>query len=96
MEAERWGLVTSCVDQEEGGQAAFTRALAIGRELLQSVAPLALRMAKTALREGGAGSGLEEGLEVEEAAYHALLGTWDRAEGLEAFRQKRAPVFKGE
>jgi len=39
---------------------------------------------------------VEEGLVHERSCYQGLLGTRDRMEALEAFREKREPVFIGE
>jgi methylglutaconyl-CoA hydratase len=36
------------------------------------------------------------GLDFERASYEVLLTSKDRTEALEAFREKRRPVFKGE
>jgi len=36
------------------------------------------------------------GLDFERASYEVLLSTKDRIEALEAFKEKRTPVFKGE
>jgi methylglutaconyl-CoA hydratase len=36
------------------------------------------------------------GLDFERASYEVLLPTKDRLEALEAFKEKRQPVFKGE
>lgn len=36
------------------------------------------------------------GLDFERASYDPLLSSKDRTEALEAFKQKRRPVFKGE
>lgn len=76
-----------------------------------SIAPLALRAAKQAISRA-ADLPLESGkriaawlpfpvslmigLDFERASYEVLLGTKDRIEALEAFKEKRAPVFKGE
>jgi len=39
---------------------------------------------------------VEEGLVHERTCYQRLLRTRDRVEALEAFSQKRKPVFRGE
>ena len=39
---------------------------------------------------------VEKGLIHERTCYQRLLGTRDRVEALEAFSQKRKPVFRGE
>ena len=94
QEAEKWGLVNYCVEQNQSGCAAYARALDVARSM-HATAPVALGMAKVAMREGARMGRLEEGLEVEEACYQALLHTRDRREGLEAFLGKRKPVFLG-
>ncbi len=57
--------------------------------------PIALAAAKAAI-EGGLDLPLDEGLELEYQKYQATIPTKDRLEGLEAFREKRAPVYRGE
>lgn len=59
------------------------------------VAPLALQAAKKAISRAPELS-LEPGLDFERASYEPLLHTKDRLEALDAFKAKRAPVFKGE
>ena len=93
-DAERWGLVNYCVQQNQSGSAAYAHALDVAR-LMHATAPVALGLAKVAVREGARMSRLEEGLEVEETCYQALLHTSDRREGLEAFLAKRKPTFLG-
>ena len=93
-DAERWGLVNYCVQQNQSGSAAYAHALDVAR-LIHATAPVALGLAKVAVREGARMSRLEEGLEVEETCYQALLHTSDRREGLEAFLAKRKPMFLG-
>ena len=67
------------------------------RELAETIAangPLAVRLAKRAI-EQGADRPLAEALDVEWDCYRETLATEDRIEALEAFADKRAPVFKG-
>lgn len=60
-----------------------------------SNAPLAVYQAKYAI-DRGAGLDLQSGLDLESKAYEVIIPTKDRVEALEAFREKRKPVFRGE
>lgn len=84
------GLVDHLVDEPSCEEAA----LALAKEIAQA-GPVALRMAKTAIRQGSEVE-LNSGLRFEEACYAQVLSTKDRLEGLKAFAEKRPPVFKGE
>lgn len=57
--------------------------------------PLGIKMAKKAINKG-----LEvdfgTGLAIEEACYNQLIPTKDRTEGLQAFKEKRKPVYEGQ
>jgi enoyl-CoA hydratase/carnithine racemase len=64
------------------------------RTLVVSQGPIAVRAAKTAISNGVA-EDLSTGLEIEKACYAKVIGTQDRLEGLQAFAQKRAPVYTG-
>lgn len=89
-EAIRLGLV----DRVAPAGQAMASALALAREILPN-GPIALRMAKRAIRLG-AGLDMAAGLALEEACYAEVLPTRDRLEGLAAFREKRKPQYKGE
>lgn len=56
--------------------------------------PLAVRRAKKVMNEG-AELGAEQALEAEIDAFSGLWDTEDRAEGMEAFVEKRSPDFQG-
>jgi len=56
--------------------------------------PLAVAAAKRAIDEG-APLPIADALAVEAACYQEVLASEDRNEGLAAFAEKRAPVFKG-
>ncbi|WP_018131975.1 enoyl-CoA hydratase-related protein [Effusibacillus pohliae] len=58
-------------------------------------APLAVYQAKYAI-DRGYGTDLQSGLDLEANAYEVIIPTRDRREALEAFREKRKPVFLGE
>jgi methylglutaconyl-CoA hydratase len=57
-------------------------------------APLALAAAKAAVDDGFEVP-LPKGLAFERAYYAHLFNTEDRVEALQAFAEKRAPVFQG-
>jgi enoyl-CoA hydratase/carnithine racemase len=54
-----------------------------------------VRAAKKALAHTAVQSSIRSGLAAEFAAYITLLDSNDRLEGLEAFREKRQPVYTG-
>jgi len=56
--------------------------------------PLAIGLAKRAIDEGLDRS-IGDGLEREGQLYAETLHTWDRAEGVRAFNEKRRPLFQG-
>lgn len=72
--------------------AAEARALA---SAIAANGPLAVRLAKRAIREG-AHLALDRALAVEWECYQETLGTADRVEGLRAFADKRPPEYRGE
>ncbi|KAF8338930.1 ClpP/crotonase-like domain-containing protein [Cantharellus anzutake] len=86
-----FGLVDYVADPSS---TAFDRAMELAQEISTS-APLALRAAKMAISRADQVD-LETGLDFEQACYAPLLRSKDRDEALEAFKEKRKPVFKGE
>lgn len=58
-------------------------------------APLAIRAAKQAINQGFFADGIEAGFELEHKFYNTILHTEDRLEALNAFVEKRKPIFKG-
>ena len=97
--AREWGLVHLVVhappkDTEPFNQALIDKVNEWIQEMLNA-APLSLRQAKLAI-DSGCERDLLSGLALESKAYMRLLNTKDRLEALEAFAEKRKPVFKGE
>ncbi|KAL4081590.1 ClpP/crotonase-like domain-containing protein [Scleroderma yunnanense] len=90
-EALNWGVVDYISTPLS---TAFDRAFDLAQDIAKG-APLALRAAKQAISRA-VDLPLESGLDFERASYEVLLGTKDRIEALEAFKEKRTPVFKGE
>ncbi|HYG57819.1 MAG TPA: enoyl-CoA hydratase-related protein [Symbiobacteriaceae bacterium] len=87
-EALVMGLVNRVVPRDQ--------LLNTAREIAGQIAaqgPLAVRAAKRAINGGLAGA---EALALEWEAYQSIIPTQDRLEGLNAFAQKRVPVYKGE
>ncbi|WP_186380512.1 enoyl-CoA hydratase-related protein [Brevibacillus brevis] len=69
-------------------------AMGLANEILAN-APLAVYQAKSAI-DRGSSVDLQTGLDIETMCYEVIIPTTDRLEALEAFREKRKPVFKGE
>ena len=84
------GLVTECVP----AGTAVERAQVLAQQIADK-GPVALRMAKKAINEGMQGS-MAEGMLVERLCYGTVAKTTDRLEGLKAFAEKRAPVYRGQ
>ncbi|MCU0692776.1 MAG: enoyl-CoA hydratase-related protein [Polyangiaceae bacterium] len=90
QEALCWGLVNRVA-------AEATSVVEDARAWLAPVvggAAVAQRAALQAI-DAAQGSSLEHGLDVEQLAYDVVLRSEDRVEGLRAFAEKRAPVFRG-
>jgi enoyl-CoA hydratase/carnithine racemase len=88
-EALAWGVVNKIC---EAGKVLDETLEVAGR--IASLAPLSVRQAKRAIRDG-LHMDLASAMHVEIEAYNRLVGTEDRREGLRAFNEKREPRFKG-
>lgn len=89
VEAERAGLVARVVSAET----LLDEALAMAQSIAcySKVAAMAGREAVDRAQE----TSLHEGLLFERRVYHALWATEDAQEGMQAFIEKREPLFKG-
>ena len=88
-EALAWGVVNKLC---EAGKVLQDTLEAAGH--IASHAPLPVRQAKHAIRQG-LQMDLPSAMRLEVEAYNRLVGTEDRREGLRAFNEKRQPKFKG-
>lgn len=88
-EALNAGLINRIVPVELYLQEAFQLATEIA-----GLSPLAVRMAKESVLKAF-DSSLEEGLHFERKNFYLLFASEDQKEGMQAFVEKRTPVFKG-
>ncbi|MFI6349476.1 enoyl-CoA hydratase/isomerase family protein [Streptomyces sp. NPDC050560] len=88
-EAAEKGLVDILVPEGEDRAEALALAARIAAN-----SPVGLRAAKRALRLGH-GLDLRTGLDIEDAAWRTVAFSGDRAEGVAAFNEKRAPRWPG-
>lgn len=74
--------------------ALLDKALSIANQIVLN-APLAIAQAKFSI-DKGMNVDLSTGLSIEQNAYELTIPTKDRLEGIQAFKEKRPPVFIGE
>ena len=88
-QAEKWGLLNTCVEAGAG----YNTALEMARKVATG-APLAVKMAKVALRSTEKIQ-RDAALRVESSCYQRILSSSDRLEGIRAWADKRKPIFRG-
>lgn len=89
QEALRIGLVNKVVPKEDLMEVTMKMA-----QEMASKGPIALRYTKEAIYKG-MDMTLEQGLRLEADLYLLIHTSKDRTEGIQAFREKRAPKFEG-
>ena len=89
-EAERIGLVSRVVPAER----LMDEALAVADQICRLSLP-SIMLAKECV-ERAYETPLAEGIRFERRIFHSLFGTGDQREGMAAFLEKRAPVFRHE
>lgn len=89
--ALEFGVLNGIAESQEQ---LMDQATTLANEILAN-APLAVYQAKYAIDKGSSVD-LQTGLDLESKAYEVIIPTKDRLEALDAFREKRKPVFRGE
>ncbi|MGG3471138.1 enoyl-CoA hydratase-related protein [Neobacillus pocheonensis] len=88
-EAYTYGMLTKVVDRKD----LLLECITLCSGMLAN-GPVALQQAKFAIKNG-MNTDLSTGLQIERKAYEVTLPTEDRLEALQAFAEKRKPVYKG-
>ncbi|MDB5874501.1 MAG: enoyl-CoA hydratase [Ramlibacter sp.] len=88
-QAEQWGLVNDVIPAGDLRKRALETAA-----LIAANAPISTRQIKQSISRGLRMS-LPDGMAFEIEAYHRMVPTQDRLEGVKAFNEKRKPDFKG-
>ncbi|VEF48738.1 enoyx-CoA hydratase/isomerase family [Bacillus freudenreichii] len=88
-EAHTYGVITNIAEQEE----LMAKVMELATAILAN-GPIAVQQAKYAIKTG-MNADLQTGLEIERKAYELTIPTEDRLEALQAFSEKRKPVYQG-
>ena len=88
-EAVQWGLANAAFSEEE----LFDKALAVAKKIAKK-SPIALREALAALQYAKTAS-FHEGVKAEAASFGTIFVSEDAKEGIQAFIEKREPIFQG-
>lgn len=91
MRALEYGLVQHVTESGKALNTALDIAWKIARN-----GPIAIDAAKFAIEKGLQVNDVSHALDVERQAYARVLTSMDRLEGLAAFKEGRAPVYKGQ
>jgi 2-oxoglutaroyl-CoA hydrolase len=89
-QAKEWGLITEVADDSD----ALTALVEQYAADLNAKAPLALRALKRVLN-ATYDTSLKVALDIEGHSYEKMRSTEDYKEGIDAFAEKRKPVYKG-
>ncbi len=84
------GLVNKLVEKEN----TMETAIALARKLCKK-APIALKVAKKTIESGYLENNIDYALKIEEENWANLFSTEDQKEGMNAFIEKRKPMYQG-
>ena len=87
-EAKEYGIVSYCVEDP------YAKAIELAEQICEK-GPIGVKQAKIAVNSGMQ-TDITTGMEIERQCDAQTLTTKDRIEGLNAFREKRKPVYIGE